>query len=84
MRDKPRADGAPWILKIAGQGTVSMNATVVYVDRIVADAWGELAPPVTSKVYRKDKFKDRPASSYEDGRVIHITEYRAEMARVDN
>jgi hypothetical protein len=83
-RDQPRADGSPWYLKIQGPGKarVMFNAKTIFVDRMVADAWGDLAPPVTSRLCKpKDKFKDRPESSYEDGRVLHISEYCLELLR---
>lgn len=67
-------------------GTVVLNQTTVALDRVVYDAWGSLAPPVTSKIYRKKPKTDgRPESSYEDGRVITLREYIVELlaSRVD-
>jgi hypothetical protein len=86
LRDRLRANGAPYFLKIVPGPTpkVTIAQKALPVDRLVAEAWGELAPPVTSVVYNKDVFRDRPASSYEDGRVLHITEFLEErrMAQV--
>ena len=91
-RDKPRGDGSPWILKITPLKTVALNGTSVPVDRMVHVAWGDLAPPVTSKTHKpqdkskiRGKFKDRPRPLYPDGRVLHVSEYFAELlaARLD-
>lgn len=84
MRDKPMADGTAKILKVQDTGNprVMFNAKTIFIDRMVADAWGDLAPPVTSRMFKpRDKFKDRPESSYEDGRVLHISEYCLELSR---
>lgn len=88
-RDKPRADGSDYIVASLfhqGRLRVALRAKSHPLDRVVADAWGDEAPPVTSKVYRdRDKFVDRPASSYQDGRVLHISEFIAlRRAALDN
>lgn len=82
MRDKPRSNGKPWFVANTKLGAVVLNCITVQLDRVVHDAWGDLAPPVTSRVYKpKDKFKDRPESSYRDGRILHISEYCLELSR---
>lgn len=84
-RDKPRSDGTPFYLKPnARSRKVALNGEAHFLDRVVHDAWGDLAPPITSTLYNAHKRPKlpkglrsrgpRPRSSYPDGMVLTVAE----------